>query len=233
MDLPTPPSRKIAEASLRRLPAYHRVLQEMLAAGAPQVSCSEIARRLNLDRTQVRKDIESLGLIGKPKVGHSLPALIHGIEDFLGWNNTKEAFLVGAGSLGSALLGYEKFRKYGVDIITAFDTDPTKVGLQIHGREVLPLDHLVELARRQHIHLGVIAAPAAAAQSCADLMIEGGIRAIWNFAPCHLRVPDFVILQNEDLYPSLASLSFKLEQRIIADRKARIALGEPEVELPK
>jgi redox-sensing transcriptional repressor len=122
--------------------------------------------------------------------------------------------------LGSALLGYEKFRQYGVNIVAAFDTDLYKVGQQIHRKQVLHLEQLVDLTRRMHIHLGVIATPAAAAQRCADLMIEGGIRAIWNFAPVHLRVPDFVILQNEDLYPSLASLSFKLEKRIIAERSA-------------
>lgn len=211
-------SRNIAEASLRRLPIYHRVLEEMLASGVQFVSCSAIARVLNLDPTQVRKDIESIGLIGKPKVGHSLPALVRGIEDFLGWNNTKEAFLAGAGSLGSALLGYERFRQFGIHIVAAFDTDPYKVDQQVHGKQILHLDKLADLAQRMHIRLGVIATPAPAAQRCADLMVEGGIRAIWNFAPVHLRVPDFVILQNEDLYRSLASLTCKLEQRLAAER---------------
>ena len=217
---PAPLSRYIAEASLRRLPVYHRVLQEIASAGAESVSCSTIARVLKLDPIQIRKDIESTGVVGRPKVGYPIVLLLRGIEDFLGWNNTKEAFLVGAGSLGSALLGYQKFRQYGVNIVAAFDTDPYKVGQQIHGKEVLHLEKLVDLTRRMHIHLGVIATPAVAAQPCADLMIEGGIRAIWNFAPVHLRVPDFVILQNEDLYPSLASLSFKLEKRMIAEREA-------------
>jgi redox-sensing transcriptional repressor len=222
MGSPIQPIRSIPEVSLRRLPVYHRVLQEMAAAGVQVVSCSAIARALNLDPTQVRKDIESTGVIGKPKIGYPLPALLSGIEDFLGWNNTKDAFLAGAGSLGTALLGYQKFRQYGIDIVAAFDTDPYKVGEQIRGKQVLHIDRLVDLARRMHVHVGVIATPAVAAQKCADLMVEGGIRAIWNFAPVHLRVPDIVILQNEDLYPSLASLSYKLEQRMIAERKASI-----------
>ena len=112
-ETPIPAPRIIAEASLRRLPVYHRVLTEMQAEGVQFVSCSAIGRALNLDPTLIRKDIEATGLIGKPKVGYPLLPLLHGIEDFLGWNNTKEAFLVGAGSLGSALLGYEKFRQYG------------------------------------------------------------------------------------------------------------------------
>lgn len=211
---------KIPEASLRRLPIYHRLLQEQLAAGAEFISCSTIARGLGLDSTQVRKDIEATGIVGRPKVGYLLVALMAGIEEFLGWNNTKDAFLVGAGSLGSALMGYEKFRKFGLNIVAAFDSDPQKIGTQVHGREVLPVDKVAELARRMHIHLGVIATPAAAAQSVADLLVEGGIRALWNFAPIHLRVPEFVIIQNEDLYPSLASLSFKLERRMKAEQAA-------------
>jgi redox-sensing transcriptional repressor len=211
----------IPEGSLRRLPLYHRLLQEISSSGIPYVSCSILARSLDLDPTQVRKDIEATGIVGKPKVGYSTPALMRWIEDFLGWNNTKEAFLAGAGSLGSALMGYEKFRAFGINIIAAFDSDPFRVGQQIHGTKVLHLNELAGLARRMHIHLGVIATPAAAAQKVAGMMVEGGIRAIWNFAPVHLRVPDSVILQNEDLYHSLASLSFKLGRQLMAELDAR------------
>jgi redox-sensing transcriptional repressor len=159
-----PTVRAIPEASLRRLPIYHHLLQEMVLTGIPNVSCTTIAAALNLDSTQVRKDIEATGIVGKPKVGYSLVVLVRWIENFLGWNSTKEAFLVGAGSLGSALLGYEKFRQLGFDLVAAFDTDPRKVGRSIGGREVLHLDRLVDLGRSMHIHLGVIATPSAAAQ---------------------------------------------------------------------
>ena len=215
---PVRTTRNIPEASLRRLPVYHHLLEEMMIAGVPYVSCSTIGRALNLDPTQVRKDIEATGIIGKPKVGYPLPALVHSIEEFLGWNNTKEAILAGAGSLGRALLGYQKFRQFGINIVAAFDNDPSKIGETIHGKEVLAIERLAYFTHQRHIHLGVIATPAGPAQQVADLMVAGGIRAIWNFAPVHLRVPDLVILQNEDLYHSLASLSFKLEKRILAER---------------
>jgi len=214
----TPSARNIPEASLRRLPIYHRLLQALMLTGVANVSCTTIAAALDLDSTQVRKDIEATGIVGKPKVGYSLVVLARWIEHFLGWDNTNEAVLVGVGSLGSALLGYQKFRQLGFDLVAAFDTDPGKVGQSIAGKEVLHLDKLIELVCRLHIHLGVIATPPAAAQSIADLMVEGGIRAIWNFAPVHLRVPSFVILQNEDLYHSLASLSFRLERMMLAER---------------
>jgi redox-sensing transcriptional repressor len=215
-----PTVRAVPEASLRRLSFYHHLLQAMMLTGVPNVSCTAIASALNLDPTQVRKDIEATGIVGKPKVGYSLVVLARWIENFLGWNNTNQAFLVGAGSLGSALLGYEKFRKVGFDIVAAFDTDPHKIGQFIAGREVLHLDSLVDLGRRMHIHLGVIATPPAAAQSVANLLVEAGVRAIWNFAPVHLRVPEYVILQNEDLYHSLASLSFRLERMMSGERAA-------------
>ena len=219
MDLPSPTRpRTIPEPTLRRLPMYHHLLSKLSGGGAVYTSCSTIGRELGLDPTQVRKDIESTGIIGKPKVGYPITGLLRAIEEFLGWNNTKDAFLVGAGSLGSALLGYEKFRRFGLNIVAAFDTDMLKIGTEIHGKHVLPLGKLVDLAQRMHIHLGVIATPADAAQPVADLMIEGGIRAIWNFAPAHLRVPESVILQNEDLYPSLASLSFRLERCLAKER---------------
>ena len=107
--------------SVRRLPGYHRLLKEMQAAGARFVSCSLIGKELRLDPTQVRKDLEATGIVGKPKVGYPVEDLAGWLEEFLGWNNTKDAFLAGAGNLGSALLGYEKFRQFGLNLVAAFD----------------------------------------------------------------------------------------------------------------
>ena len=213
-----PTANSIPEASLRRLSIYYHLLQAMTLTGVLNVSCTQIAAALNLDPTQVRKDIEATGMAGKPRVGYPLTALVRWIETFLGLNNSNEAVLVGVGSLGSALLGYDKFRRLGFDLVAAFDTDPHKAGHMIAGREVFRLDRLVDIARRRKILLGVIATPSAAAQGIADQMVEGGIRAIWNFAPVHLKVPPTVILQNEDLYHSLASLSFRLDRMLAAER---------------
>jgi redox-sensing transcriptional repressor len=207
-----PRHQEIPEATLRRLPIYYRCLQDMLAAGVVHaVSCADLARVLGLDPTLVRKDIEMTGIVGKPRVGYPLADLVRWIENFLGLSRPKAAVLVGTGSLGSALLGYGKFRTHGMHIVGAFDVDSEKIGQTIHGTEVQPLFCLVDFVRRTSTPLGLIATPAGAAQSVADLMVSGGIRAIWNFAPAHIRVPQGIILQNEDLYYSLASLSFKLE----------------------
>jgi redox-sensing transcriptional repressor len=196
--------------SLKRLPTYHHYLKDVQEKGLIYISCTLIGKDLKLDPTQVRKDLEATEIVGKPKVGYPVSDLIGAIETFLGWNNVNEAFLVGAGDLGSALLGYERFKNTGLNIVAAFDTEPARIGTQIRGKEVLPLERLVDLAQRMSIHIGIITVPASAAQKVADLMVEGGIKAIWNFAPVHLRLRDDIIVQNEDLYNSLASLSHRL-----------------------
>lgn len=200
------------EPSLRRLPAYHRFLRQIQSEGRGLVSCTHIAHDLGLDPTQVRKDLAVTGIVGKPKVGYEVPVLLAAIEQFLGWDNTTEAFLVGAGSLGTALLGYQGFREHGLNIIAAFDTDESKVGEKIHGKAIMPLHKLANLAQRMHIHLGVITTPAEGAQEAAELMVEGGIRAIWNFAPVSLKLPPGTIVENVQLSSSLAVLSCKLAE---------------------
>jgi redox-sensing transcriptional repressor len=203
----------IPQPSLKRLPEYHHYLVALEAKGISRVSCSVIGRDLNLVPVQVRKDLQYTGIIGKPKTGYSVGELIQAIETFLGWNNINEAFLVGVGNLGTALLGHERFSKFGLRIVAAFDTDPAKIGQWIHEKAVLQLDRLADLAPRMSIHLGIITAPAEVAQAVADEMVKGGIQAIWNFAPVKLTVPEHIIVLNEDLYNSLASLSWKLARR--------------------
>jgi len=204
----------IPQPSLKRLPQYHHYLVDLEAKGVTRISCSAIGRDLGCVPVQVRKDLQYTGIIGKPKTGYSVSELIQAIEQFLGWNNVNEAFLVGVGNLGTALLGHERFSKFGLRIVAAFDTDPSKTGQWIHQKAVLPLEKLADLAPRMSILLGIITAPAEAAQAVADEMVKGGIQAIWNFAPVKLRVPEHIIVHNEDLYSTPASLSWKLARRL-------------------
>ena len=206
--------RRAPEPALRRLPTYHRFLKRLQGQGRAAVSCTHIADDLALDPTQVRKDLALTGIVGRPKVGYEVPALIAAIEHFLGWDNTTEAFLAGAGSLGTALMGYEGFREHGLDIVAAFDVDDAKVGQLIHGKRVMPVRKLPDLAQRMHIHLGIITTPADSAQQIADLMIEGGIKGLWNFAPVSLKVPADIIVENVQLSSSLAVLSRKLSEAV-------------------
>src|ERR1035438_9886163 len=164
----------IPQPSLRRLPQYHHYLVDLEAAGTHQISCSAIGRDLGFVPVQVRKDLQYTGIVGRPKTGYSVSELIMSIETFLGWNNVNEAFLVGVGNLGTALLGHERFTQFGLRIVAAFDTDPVKIGQWIHEKAVLSLDKLADLAPRMSIHLGIITTPAGVAQSVADEMIQGG-----------------------------------------------------------
>lgn len=202
-----------SEPTLRRLPLYHHYLKQLLDSGRDVVSATRLADDLKLDPTQVRKDLAVTGVYGRPRVGHSVPHLLEAISTFLGWNNTREAFLVGAGNLGRALLAYEGFADYGLHVVAAFDTNPEVIGHAVAGKEVLPLAKLEGLVRRMHIKIGIITVPAAAAQDVADLMVGAGIAAIWNFAPVHLNVPDEVIVEDTRLYATLASLSRALAER--------------------
>ncbi len=195
---------------IKRLPLYLRLLDDYRREGMETVSSTRIAEDLKLEPIQVRKDLAATGIIGKPGVGFPMETLIQSIKGFLGWDNATEAFLVGTGNLGTALMGYEGFERFGLRIIAGFDVDPDKIGTKVHGKSVLPLAKLGNLARRMHIHIGVLAVPAAAAQDCAELMAESGILAIWNFTPVTISVPEGLIVENVDLASSLAVLSRKL-----------------------
>jgi len=213
----------IPEPVLRRLPVYYQYLKKQLQAGSLEfISCTKIAEELNLVPIQVRKDLEMTGAQGRPKVGYSVSELLKAIEDFLGWNNTTEAFLVGVGNLGSALLGYKGFKDYGLDIVAGFDSNPAKIGKEINGRKILPVKKLPDMIERMGIKIGVLAAPAEYAQALADIMVRSGIKAIWNFAPQKITVPGNIIVQHENLASSLAVLSKRLALSLVEAEKAKV-----------
>jgi redox-sensing transcriptional repressor len=203
----------VPEPTLRRLPKYYHYLKRIQEAGQEIISATQMAEDLGIHHTQVRKDLSATGSQGKPKVGHRVADLLISIEAFLNWNNFSDAFLVGAGNLGSALLGYTDFEKAGIRIVAAFDSSPAKIGKKIHGISVLPMAKFDDLAKRMHIVIGILTAPADRAQLIAEQMVKAGIQAIWNFAPITLDVPEDIIVENVELYASLAIFSRKLSER--------------------
>jgi redox-sensing transcriptional repressor len=203
----------VPEPTLRRLPKYYHYLRRIKDQGQEIISATQMAEDLGIHHTQVRKDLAATGSQGKPKVGHRVADLLLSIEAFLNWNNFSDAFLVGAGNMGAALLGYPGFEKAGIRIVAAFDADPAKVGKKIHGVPVLALARFEEMAQRMHIIIGVLTVPADRAQQIAELMVNSGLQAIWNFAPITLDVPAEVIVENVELYASLAVFSRKLSER--------------------
>lgn len=209
----------IPEPTLRRLPIYYQYLKKMHDdKQLDHISCTTIGNDLNILPIQVRKDLAITDAVGKPKLGYSVEELMGTIEDFLGWNNTTEAYLVGAGNLGAALLGYQGFREYGLDIIAAFDADENKVGTEIRGKKIIHVEKLPAMIRRMGIKIGILTVPAFCAQELADTMVSAGIHAIWNFSPVKVMAPPNVIVQHENLASSLVVLSKKLAQAL----KARV-----------
>lgn len=209
--------------TLRRLPKYYHYLRKLQEEGQEIVSATQMAEDLGIHHTQVRKDLASTGSQGKPKVGHRVADLVASIETFLNWNSFSDACLVGAGNMGSALLGYGGFARAGIRITAAFDASPSKVGRKIHGLAVLSMDRLAETLQRQKITIGILTVPAEKAQHIAETMVKNGIQAIWNFAPVTLDVPSDIIVENVELYASLAIFSRKL-----SERRRREAVTDPE-----
>lgn len=205
--------RSIPEPTLRRLPVYYQYVKNHKAHEA-HVSCTQIAEALNQKPIQVRKDLEIAGAIGKPRLGYPVDELIDILEQFLGYRRVDDAFLIGAGHLGLALLGYEGFKERGLNIVAAFDTDPEKVGKRFHGKEILHIDKFAKLVERMKIPIGILTVPAHEAQKIADMMVASGIKAIWNFAPVHIHVPEEIIVQHENLASSLVVLSKKLAMKL-------------------
>lgn len=219
--MPPRPECPVPLPTIRRMPGYLRFLRALKARGREVVSCTHIADELTLTSIQVRKDLALTGIVGKPRVGYYVPELIGAIEDFLGWKNTSDAFLVGAGSLGRALLGYDGFQEAGLNLVAAFDVDPAKIGTTIHGREVLALERMHDLASRMHVLIGVLTVPAAAAQDVATLMVMAGMRAIWNYTPVQLEVPESVIVEDVKLTSSLAVLCSRLGDLLRSESSRR------------
>ncbi|MBF0477965.1 MAG: redox-sensing transcriptional repressor Rex [Candidatus Omnitrophica bacterium] len=209
----------VSRSTLKRLPLYLHVLEDLQRQGQEYASCTMIAGKFDFGPTQVRKDLEVTGAEGTAKIGFKVSALVKDIKEFLGWHNAHDAFLVGAGNMGKALLGYKDFDKYGLNIVAAFDQDPKKVGTKIFNKEILPMEKMANLVKRMHINIGIVTVPAEFAQGVVDIMVSVGIKAIWNFAPAPLQIPEGIILENARLTQSLAVLTNKLTMNFDKEMK--------------
>lgn len=204
----------ISKATLKRLPTYLSYLKSMPADAPANISATALAAGLSMGEVQVRKDLALVSDGGRPKIGYNRERLIADIEEFLGYGDTNDAVLIGAGKLGRALLGYSGFAEYGLNIVAAFDSNDAIIGTSNSGKPIMHLSRLAETCRRFKVKIGIITVPAEHAQAVCDLLIENGIMAIWNFAPKHLSVPDHILVQNENMAASLALLSKHLNEHM-------------------
>jgi len=199
--------------TIKRLPGYLHVIEAARRDGKEFISGTVIADELELEPIQVRKDLAVTGIVGKPRIGFPVEKLIEAINGFLQWNQPHNAVVVGAGNLGTALSGYTEFPRHGLNIVAALDTDNSKIASTLNKVPVYPLSQVSECIRRLSIDIAVLTVPSPQAQQTAELLIENGIRAIWNFTNIKLKVPQGVIVQKEDLSSGYAVLSVKMGRR--------------------
>ena len=210
--------KKISKSVLKRLPGYLAYLKNMPDSAPAHISATALANALGMGEVQVRKDLAMVSDGGRPKIGYLRESLIEDIEQFLGYDNTTVAVLIGPGKLGQALMAYKGFDEYGLNILAAFDARP-KFEKTDEGKPVYHISELAKFCRTHKVLMGIITTPAEAAQEVADQLIAGGIKAIWNFAPTHLDVPSNILVQNENMATSLAVLSVHLQAQIKEEKK--------------
>jgi redox-sensing transcriptional repressor len=204
-------SQHISNAAFRRLPHYHQIVSAYEGLGRRYVSSKELSQILEINETLVRKDMADLHIRGRQNLGYSITVLKQTIEEFLGLQDVTEAVLVGAGYLGKALAQYPGFEQYGLRIVSVLDNDPGKIGSFVGPHEVLSVLRLPSIVERRGIKMLILTVPQFCAQEVADLAIKEGVRAIWNFTPQELVVPEGIKVRNEQIVAGFMALSHFLK----------------------
>ena len=202
---------KVSKKLLKRLPLYLNHLKS-LPQESENVSAASIARALGLGEVQVRKDLAKISSTGRRRTGRCRERLIRDIEEYLDFATETGTIIVGTGKLGSALLDYDGFDEAGLNVMAGFDLQPTREQSE-QGKPIYPMTRLETFCKRYEVRIGIIAVPAENAQDVCDSLIACGVEAIWNFAPVRLRVPEYVIVKNENLALSLTALRMELKRQ--------------------
>lgn len=201
---------KIPEATIVRLSVYSRFLEHADKIGIITISSGEIAEGVGVSPAQVRKDLAYFGEFGTRGVGYNVKDLLYHTLKILGLSNKWTAIVIGAGNLGTALLSYRGFKERGFNIIGVFDSNPEKIGKVIADLEIKDITETKKFIEKEKVHIGILTIPVASAQQTANLLSEAGIKAILNFAPTVLTVPDDVEVRNVDLAVNLEILTFNM-----------------------
>lgn len=208
-------SKSVSVKQLSRYPVYLKLFKQLKEQGVEDTSAPQIAKVLGFTEEQVRKDLQLVSTIdGKPGCGRKVINLIDDIENFLGYRDSTLAVVVGVGHLGGALMAFRGFHEFGLDILAGFDPNPKLIGSTINGKPIFGIDKLENLIPRLNVHIAILVTPQDCAQEMADELVRCGIKAIWNFVPMHINVPDGIIVENENLASSLAVLSHKLKKKL-------------------
>lgn len=201
---------KVPEPTLRRLPWYLSNIKLMKEKGEQYVSSTQISKEINIDASQIAKDLSYVNISGRTRVGYNIDALIEVLESFLGFTNMHKAFLFGVGSLGAALLQDSGLQHFGLEIVAAFDVNPDLVGKDLNGIPIFHSDDFEAKMKEYDVNIGVLTVPINIAQEITNKMVDGGIKAVWNFTPFRIRVPENIVVQNTSLYAHLAVMFNRL-----------------------
>ena len=202
--------KSISKAVIRRLP--RRYLGELLEEGVERISSNELSSKMHVTASQIRQDLNNFGGFGQQGYGYNVPYLYAEIGKILGLDRTHHIIIIGAGNLGQALANYVKFEKRGFKVVGIFDINPVLKGISIRGNEIRMMNELPEFLRENDVQIATLTLPKAYAEETANLLVENGIKAIWNFAHLDLAVPEDVIVENVHLSESLMRLSYNLNR---------------------
>jgi redox-sensing transcriptional repressor len=202
---------RISKAAFRRLTRYHQILSAFEELGRQHISSRELSEILEINETLVRKDMADLQIRGKQNQGYGISTLRHRIEEFLGLQDITEALVVGSGHLGTALATYPGFEQYGLRIIGVLDNNPAKIGSMIGAHEVVSVFRLASMIQKHQIKLIILTVPKDSAQELTDIAVKAGVRAVWNFTPQELTVPEGIRVRNEQIVGGFMALSYYLK----------------------
>lgn len=205
-------NKSISMAVIKRLPKYHRYLGELMKNDVDRISSKELGEKIGFTASQIRQDLNCFGDFGQQGYGYNVKELHSQISSILGLDKEYKAVLVGAGNIGQAVANYTRFDDLGVRIAKIFDVNPKLVGMKIRDVEIKEIDDLKKTLQEENIDLGVICVPQKNAQNVADELIRGGVKAIWNFAPVDLVIPEDVKVENVHLSDSLMTLIYLLNE---------------------
>lgn len=203
---------KISDKVISRLTQYHCILVDYIKKKNYTITSSTIAQLLKIDDSQVRKDISMLNNTGKSRVGYDVNRLKETIEKTLGFKNPKNAFIIGAGNLGTALAKYNDFEAYGLNVMALFDVDEEKIGKKINSKPVFDIKELSEYTKKMNVEIGILTVPSDFAQEIANYAVKSKINYIWNFSPTVLDVPNGVEVWNENLMGNFLQFSYKISK---------------------
>ena len=204
--------RKISRAVISRLPRYYRYLGDLLEAGVERISANDLSKKMQVTASQIPQDLNNFGGFGQQGYGYNVKYLYTEIGKILGLDKDHNFIIIGAGNLGQALANYVDFEKRGFKLEGIFDVNPVLEGIAVRGIEIQMISNLPFFLREKNIEIAILTLPKNKAKDMADILIENGIKAIWNFAHIDLETPEDVIVENVHLSESLMTLSYNLSQ---------------------